>query len=106
MRATTSITIRSHRRRAFTLVELLTIIVIIGILASLTVSVAGIASRRSKVSRTQAELARLDLAIREYKARYGFDYLVGSVHHVDGFQLDGPQSSKKQKGLQNNGVPG
>ncbi len=72
MRAPTSIPIRSRRRRAFTLVELLTIIVIIGILASLTVSVAGIASRRSKVSRTQAELARLDLAIREYKARYGF----------------------------------
>jgi prepilin-type N-terminal cleavage/methylation domain-containing protein len=62
----------SRHRAAFTLIELLTVIVIIGILASLTVGVAGIASRRSKVSRTQAELARLDLAIREYKARFGF----------------------------------
>lgn len=60
------------RRSAFTLVELLTIVVIIGILASLSVGVAGIASRRSKITRTQAELSRLDLAIREYKARYGF----------------------------------
>ncbi len=72
MRAHMTVTLQNRRRRAFTLVELLTIIVIIGILASLTVGVAGIASRRSKVSRTQAELARLDLAIREYKARYGF----------------------------------
>lgn len=64
--------VHGSRQAAFTLIELLTIIVIIGILASLTVGVAGIASRRSKVSRTQAELARLDLAIREYKARFGF----------------------------------
>jgi prepilin-type N-terminal cleavage/methylation domain-containing protein len=59
-------------RRAFTLIELLTVIVIIGILASLTVGVAGMAARHSKVSRTQAELARLDLAIRDYKAYFGF----------------------------------
>jgi len=72
MRTTTSITIHSQRRRAFTLIELLTVVVIIGILASLTVGVAGIASRRSKISRAQAELARLDLAIREYKARFGY----------------------------------
>lgn len=64
--------VHGSRQHAFTLIELLTIIVIIGILASLTVGVAGIASRRSKVSRTQAELARLDLAIRDYKARFGF----------------------------------
>ncbi len=62
----------ARRQSAFTLVELLTVIVIIGILAGLTVGVAGIASRRSKVTRTQAELARLDLAIRDYKARFGF----------------------------------
>lgn len=64
--------IRHPGRRAFTLIELLTVLVIIGILAGLTVSVAGIASRRSKVTRTQAELSRLDLAIRDYKARFGF----------------------------------
>jgi prepilin-type N-terminal cleavage/methylation domain-containing protein len=64
--------VRRPDRRAFTLIELLTVLVIIGILAGLTVSVAGIASRRSKVTRTQAELSRLDLAIRDYKARFGF----------------------------------
>jgi prepilin-type N-terminal cleavage/methylation domain-containing protein len=64
--------VRRPGRRAFTLIELLTVLVIIGILAGLTVSVAGIASRRSKVTRTQAELSRLDLAIRDYKARFGF----------------------------------
>src|SRR5262245_56945536 len=61
-----------NRTSGFTLVELLTLIVIIGLLASLTVGVAGLASQRSKVSRTRAELARLDLAIRDYTARFGF----------------------------------
>lgn len=60
------------RLGGFTLVELLTVIVIIGLLASLTVGVAGLASQRSKISRTRAELARLDLAIRDYKAHFGF----------------------------------
>lgn len=64
--------IRSARCRAFTLIELLAVIVIIGILAGLSVGVAGLVSRRSKESRVKAELVRLETAIRAYKARFGF----------------------------------
>lgn len=58
--------------RAFTLIELLTVIAIITVLATLTVGVSAMVARKSKVARTRAELARLDLAIRDYKARFGF----------------------------------
>lgn len=58
--------------RAFTLIEMLTVIAIIAVLASLTVGVSAVVARKSKVSRTRAELGRLDLAIRDYKAHFGF----------------------------------
>lgn len=58
--------------RAFTLIELLTVIAIIAVLASLTIGVSAIAARKSKISRTRAEMQRIDLAIRDYKARLGF----------------------------------
>lgn len=87
MRTTASILTNPSFRRAFTLIELLVIIVIIGILAGLTVGVSGIASRRSKMSRTQAELARVELAIRDYKARFGF-YPPDNVRDVNNLVTD------------------
>lgn len=58
--------------RAFTLIEMLTVIAIIAVLASLSVGVSAIVARKSKISRTRAELGRLDLAIRDYKSHFGF----------------------------------
>jgi len=63
-------TLRS--RRAFTLIELLAVITIIGVLASLTVGVSSLVSRKSKEARTRAELAKLELAIRNYHSKLGF----------------------------------
>jgi len=54
------------------LIEILAVITIIGVLASLTVGVAGLVSRKNKVARTKAELARIDLAIRNYESKLGF----------------------------------
>jgi len=58
-------------RRAFTLVELLMVISIIGIIAGLTV--AGIASARGKKEEAavKAQLAKLVLAIESYKKQFG-----------------------------------
>lgn len=64
--------LRYVRCRAFTLIELLAVIVIIGILAGLGVGVGGLVSRRAKESRVKAELLKLETAIRSYKARFGF----------------------------------
>ena len=59
-------------RRAFTLIELLAVIAIIGVLASLTVGVTALVSRKSKEARTRAELAKIELAIRNYHSKFGF----------------------------------
>jgi prepilin-type N-terminal cleavage/methylation domain-containing protein len=59
-------------RLAFTLVELLVVISIIGVLAAFTVPVLKSLKRREFISKTQAELALLETAIDSYKAAYGF----------------------------------
>ncbi len=60
------------RGTAFTLVELLMVISVIGILASFTVGLARLASTRMKESRVRAELAQLVTAIDNYHATLGF----------------------------------
>jgi prepilin-type N-terminal cleavage/methylation domain-containing protein len=61
-----------NARLAFTLIELLTVIGIIAVLASLTFPILGSVKRHEYISKTQAELAQLETAIDSYKAAYGF----------------------------------
>jgi len=58
--------------RGFSLVELLVVIAVIGLLASLIVGVGGVAARKSKESRIRGDLNRLVTAIENYKSRLGF----------------------------------
>jgi prepilin-type N-terminal cleavage/methylation domain-containing protein len=58
---------------AFTLIELLTVIAIIGILSAITFGVVRSVSERSSISRARGELAMLQLALDAYKAQFG-DY--------------------------------
>ncbi|MFP6674659.1 MAG: prepilin-type N-terminal cleavage/methylation domain-containing protein, partial [Pirellulaceae bacterium] len=62
---------RPHR--AFTLVELLTVIVIIGMLVSLLIPAIGAVMRRTKDFRTATDIAKLEQAVELYKDKYG-DY--------------------------------
>ncbi len=62
---------RRLRKPAFTLIELLVVIAVIGILATLVLSVTGHASRTAKKKAVQAELAKLETAIEDYKASLG-----------------------------------
>lgn len=57
---------------AFTLIELLAVIAIMGVLAALLVGLAPAAGAKMRESRIRAELQQLITAIEEYKARYGF----------------------------------
>jgi len=57
---------------AFTLIELLTVISIIAVLAALTFPVLKGIKRRQYLNNAQAEMAQLETAIDRYKAAYGF----------------------------------
>ena len=69
-----SLSPREHvraRRGAFTLIELLTVIAIILILAGLLLHVAGSANYKSSVARASAEIQAMSTAIESYKADNG-----------------------------------
>jgi prepilin-type N-terminal cleavage/methylation domain-containing protein len=57
--------------RAFTLIELLAVIAIIGLLAGVVLGTAGIATEKSRQSRIRTELNRLVSDIESYKAAMG-----------------------------------
>lgn len=58
-------------KRAFTLVELLTVIAIIAILAGLVLSTAGYIQKKAARSRAEAEIAAMEAALESYKADNG-----------------------------------
>ncbi|MGH8017731.1 MAG: type II secretion system protein [Opitutaceae bacterium] len=60
-------------RAAFTLVELLAVITVIGILVTITVGLTRGVSERSKIAQAKADLAVLAAALEQYKLQYG-DY--------------------------------
>ncbi|HTI97676.1 MAG TPA: CopG family antitoxin [Dongiaceae bacterium] len=63
---------RGRSSAAFTLVELLVVITIIGIIAGLTVGLAGVAVKKSKISRVKAEMEKLSTAIKTYQSKKGY----------------------------------
>jgi len=58
-------------RKGFTLVEMLVVIVIIGILASMTAAAAIVARRRAKIAATVIELKQIEMACQAYKEKFG-----------------------------------
>jgi prepilin-type N-terminal cleavage/methylation domain-containing protein len=59
-------------RPAFTLIELLTVIAIMGVIAALIMPVVGAVKKRQYLYNAQAEMEKVATAIDRYKAAYGF----------------------------------
>ena len=57
--------------RAFSLIELLVVVAVVGILAALTLSISAGARERAAQERASAELAVIATALEQYRAAYG-----------------------------------
>ncbi len=88
-------------RSGFTLVELLTVIVIIVALAALTIQVAGYANQKGGRARAAAEIAAMEAALESYKAdngTYPSDATTTAFAFSGGKYTDAsPNSSKYQE---------
>lgn len=60
-----------EKRHAFTLVEMLTVIIIIGILASLMLVAFQATRTRARVATIKMEVSQLDMALENYRQQYG-----------------------------------
>jgi prepilin-type N-terminal cleavage/methylation domain-containing protein len=61
-----------RRRQAFTLIELIVVIAIIGLLAAMIIPVVGVVNRQKQIKTAQTQLSALQLAIDSYKTKLGF----------------------------------
>lgn len=69
----------SHRRSAFTLIELLTVIAVIAILSTISISMIRGVKERANITRARGELAALVTALEEFKRLYGDYPQLGNV---------------------------
>jgi prepilin-type N-terminal cleavage/methylation domain-containing protein len=91
--------------RAFTLIELLTVIAIISTLAAFTLGVTKSTARMKYVKTAQAELSQIEIALDNYKAKYGV-YPPGNTQTTYAASLTNllPQLYYELCGTTNNGT--
>ena len=75
------------RSRAFTLIELLTVIAVIGILASILIPTVGAARKAANKAKTKAQFAGWANAIQNFKSTYG--YYPDFLDEAGAFNLEG-----------------
>ena len=80
-------------QRAFTLIELLVVISIISVIAGMTLVVAGSVGKTRKISVVKGELAAIESALDNYKAKYGV-YPPSNQNGVNTYSLTGNDRSQ------------
>lgn len=63
---------RANARRAFTLIELLTVIAIVGILAAILIPTVGKVRESARKARVKTQLSQWAVAIETFRSEYGF----------------------------------
>jgi prepilin-type N-terminal cleavage/methylation domain-containing protein len=82
-------------RRAFTLIELLTVMAIVGILTAITLGTVGGIRERAKISLCRTELATIAAALESYKRQYGdYPQISSTASHVSAFAIPTTPTSK------------
>lgn len=93
--------LKSGGGRAFTLIEMIVVMAIIGILSSLLITGVMAARGRGKVARTQSLLVRLNLVVKQYEIDHGdFPPGAGGPTGASAEMLHEALTSKKWTGSQ------
>jgi len=75
----------NKRRSAFTLIELLTVVAIIGILAGILIPTVGSVRKQANIAASKSQLSNYVTAIQQFKGEYG--YFPFAPAHVNGGAL-------------------
>lgn len=88
---------RSPRSSAFTLIEMLTVMAVIAILASLIMAANGYVNRKAAMERVNGEIAALKMGCENYKVDNGVYPRNGDTDALDSRTEGNPNSSNYQK---------
>lgn len=89
--------LRSSSLRGFTLIEMLTVMLVIAILAGIVLSVNGLAQNKAARSRAEGEMKALTLACGNYKADNGTEPRNADTDLLDARLSSNPTSTAYQK---------
>ncbi len=84
---------RNTKKHAFTLIELLMVIAIIGILAGILIPTVGAVRKQANIAASKAQLSNYVTAIQMFKGDYGYYPLVTGTADSANFELDSVGSS-------------
>ena len=87
--------VKQYKRGAFTLIELLTVIAIIGILAGILVLAVGQVRKKTAIATSKAKIAQYVTALESFKAEYGYFPFTQDLDANGLIELDTPRMSEK-----------